>query len=125
LFAQSLRRVQGLDLGFTPERTLRAFFSVSGAMTDERRDAIYAQLFERVRAIPGVRDAALSGGGRAVNVHTNARDVWEEVKRTSDVPYERSVDSNYFRILGSSLQGRGFLPSDVRGAPPVTIINEP
>jgi predicted permease len=127
LFAQSLHRVQSLDLGLDPEQTLSASFNLDrGAMTVAERDAGYAEMLERVRAIPGVTGAArATGGGRAVAVHTKTHDTWEHTLRTQGVPYEAAVDSGYFRMLGTSMRGRDFTAADVRGAPLVTILNEP
>lgn len=127
LFAQSLRRVEAIDLGMDPDRVVTAFFDFDGAMARSERDAMYIELRARVSAIPGVvRVAYADGRGlRAVNVHTADRNADESIRLTHDVPYEIPVDSGYFRALGSSLRGRDFGSDDVRGAPQVTIINEP
>lgn len=127
LFAQSLQRVTELDLGLDPGRTLVVNFNLGPlAMTDADRAALHIELRERVRGVPGVAGVAFSQGSmRAVNVHTDARNASEHIRRTNHVPYEIPVDSGYFSVLGSRLRGRDFSTTDVKGAPPVTIINAP
>ncbi|HEY4305521.1 MAG TPA: ADOP family duplicated permease [Gemmatimonadaceae bacterium] len=128
LFARSFSRVAALDLGMNPDHILSARFDFDhAAMSRDSSNATFSELRQRVQAIPGVRRVAYAGGtgGRAVNVHTKTQGVTEVVRRTWDVPYETPVESTYFRVLGSSMRGRDFTSADVKGAPNVTIINEP
>ena len=110
-----------------PDRVLAAHVDLSHvALSRDARDATHAEMVERVRAIPGVTQVVLAeGGARAVNVHTTTRNTEAHRRRTHGVPYESSVDSGYFRVLGSPLLGRDFASGDVRGAPPVAILNAP
>lgn len=133
LFALSLRRVEGLDLGLDVGRTLVARFDLDGlALPATQIDAIYAEMRARVRAIPGVERAALVErdpyrGGRAVSAHTPARsadELWHE--NVAEIPMEAAVDSGFFRTVGArTLRGRDFESTDRRGAPRVAIVNEP
>jgi predicted permease len=133
LFAQSLRRVEGLDLGVDVDHTLNIYLTVSRlALTEEEVAQIYRDMQERVRAVPGVRDVALASwdpfsGGRAVAAHTQEHDAdyyWHPGVHV--VPAGTAVDSGFFRTIGAvTLRGRDFTSADVLGAPNVAIINEP
>jgi predicted permease len=135
LFAQSLRRVEGLDLGVDLERTIVAHFSVrSLAVPVTELNANYAAIVARARAIPGVTRATLgvddpfSGSGRAVAIHTPARsrEILEWSKREPPLaPIMVVVDSGFFRTVRATLRGRDFESTDVRGAERVVIINQP
>ena len=133
LFAQSLRRVEGLDLGLDLERTLMARIELGrAALPQGEIEATYAAMLQRVRALDGVSHAALAEHdpyiyGRAVAAHTptrSAESLWHE--GVLEVPMEVAVDSGFFRAVGAtSLRGRDFEATDQRGAPRVAIINEP
>lgn len=127
VFSQSLRRVNALEIGLNPDHVLMADFDLNDAVMDgQQRGETYAELLDRVRAIPGVERAVLARSNlRAVNVHTATRSSSEHTHRTNGVPYESIVDSGYFRALGTPMRGRDFASADVQGAPPVAIINEP
>jgi len=93
-----------------------------------KRQALYAQLLDRVRALPGVRDAALVfvvplGGRRGgTNVETGP----DETGRRKKVQVGFNVVSpGYFRTVGIPVvRGRDFNASDRPGAAPVALINE-
>jgi putative ABC transport system permease protein len=134
LFAQSLHRVEGLDLGIDLDRTLMAKIDLGQNMLpDAEIEATYSAMLERVRAVRGVTRAALAekdpyAFGRALAAHTPARSaesLWNE--GALQVPMEADVDSGFFHAVGAmaSLHGRDFEATDRRGAPRVAIINEP
>ena len=136
LFAQSLRRVEGLDLGVDVDHTVLVEFNLERvALSDADVAAIYSQFRQRVRGVPGVRRVALSsfnpfGGGIAVGPHT--REHGDEYYWPPDSPSLRpapvlaAVDSGFFRTMGATtLRGRDFYEGDVDGAPPVAIVNQP
>ncbi|MEJ7811141.1 MAG: ABC transporter permease [Gemmatimonadaceae bacterium] len=133
LFAQSLRRVEGLDLGIDVDHTLVARFDLDRlTMPEAAITTIYEAMLERVRAVPGVTRAALAaadvhGGGRAVSIHRIEIDtacIW--ACGATEAPMEVGVDSGFFRTIGAtSLRGRDFAATDVRGAPRVTILSAP
>ncbi|MEJ7813082.1 MAG: ADOP family duplicated permease [Gemmatimonadaceae bacterium] len=132
LFAQSLRRVEGLDLGADIEHTLATQFDLRGAaLSNPEFDALYAAMLDGVRSIPGVRRAALAerdpyrSGGRVVGAHTPTRTVDEIWGAIDERAIQTAVDSGFFRTVGASVRGRDFAGTDVRGAPLVTIVNEP
>ena len=133
LFAQSLRRVEGLDLGVDLERTIVARFDMrSFAVPVNELNANCSDIVARARAIPGVTRAALgvddpfSGSGRAVAIHTPARSrevlSWRDLQHA---PMMVTVDSGFFRTVRARLRGRDFESTDVRGTERVVIINQP
>jgi putative ABC transport system permease protein len=133
LFVQSLRHVEGLDLGVDVDRTLMVKYDLSHlALPGAAMDALYSEMRSRVAAIGGVERATLAEGnpyrnGRAVAVHTRLHDSDYYVHAwMTEAPMEAAVDSGFFTTVGAaSLQGRDFGSMDVRGAPRVAIINEP
>lgn len=135
LFAQSLRRVEGLDLGVDLERTIVAHFNMRTLTVPQAElNANYAAIVARAREIPGVTRAALGvndpfgGGGFAVNIHTPARssEMLDWTNREKGLaPMMVAVDSGFFRTVRATLRGRDFESTDVRGAERVVIINQP
>ncbi len=132
LFAQSLRRVEGLDLGVDLNRTLMVKMDLERMSLPQRElKATYASMLDRVRAVEGVRHAAFAARdpyklGSAIAAHTPIRDaasLWRE--GVSEVPMQVTVDSGFFRAVGNtSLRGRDFQYADQRNAPRVAIVNE-
>lgn len=133
LFAQSLRRVQALDLGMDADRALMARVELSGSLPRPALAAAWDEMRQRVRSLKGVSRVALTAHdpfayGRAVPAHTPERseeELWhrEDVK---NVPMEVIVDSGFFRALGTtSLRGRDFDSRDRLGSERVAILNEP
>lgn len=134
LFAQSLRRVESLDLGVDVDNTLLVYLPVDRlALAKEEVTQLYDHIRQRVGAIPGVRGVALASwnpfaGGHAVAPYTqeHSEDYYWPPGFTIDAPIETAVDSGFFRTIGAaSLRGRDFTSADVSGAPDVAIINEP
>ena len=80
-------------------------------------------LIERLRAIPGVTDASISGdvpleGTGGENLRMPGRDERLLVR------FKRA-DAGYFSTMGIGVvTGRGFTPDDRVGAPLVTVVNE-
>lgn len=134
LFAQSLRRVQQLDLGVDLDHTLQ--ISLSGAyymnMPITETTAMLDEIKRQVSALPGIRRTAFSssvfGGGRAIGIHTPDK-TFDEIfppGSWNEAMYESSVDSGMFQTLGvTSLRGRDFNAGDRRGERRVTILNLP
>jgi putative ABC transport system permease protein len=134
LFAQSLRRVQSLDLGVDLDRTLR--ISMVGladiGMPAEQRWTVVNEIKRKVNAIPGVRRSAFSsdvfGGGRATPIH-NVDRTFDEVfppGSWNEAAYESAVDSGLFSTIGTtSLHGRDFNSEDRAGGHRVVILNAP
>jgi len=137
LFVLSLRRIEAVPLGFTPDRGAVARPNFSGRRSAElpvddptRRAQIVAQ-FERLRKVvlqtPGVSHAALAltapfEGGYAVGFRLPGRDS-VPITRAGG-PYYNAVSGDYFAAIGARIvQGRAFTESDQAGAS-VAIVNE-
>lgn len=127
LFASSLGRVKGLDLGVDLDHTLSANFNiVTGVRPRDEINADYETMVARVRAIPGVQQIALEASGGAIMPYTQVtreRSWWNMSKQAG---YLIGVDHGYFHTLGTtSLRGRDFDARDMMGAPQVAIISGP
>jgi hypothetical protein len=77
LTLKSFRNAQQTSLGFDPHNVLTLVLSLSKARydTDEKVAAFHAQLLERIRALPGVKAAALG----------------------NNVPFDDTENDSYFR----------------------------
>jgi predicted permease len=130
LFLQSLRRAQQLDAGFDPDNVALTAFDVFPAGYDRARGvAFQQQVLERVRALPGVEDAALaarvplafsgrSSTGVEIEGYQPRKD--EEVTITYN-----DVSARYFETMRIPLvRGRSFSEADTADASPVMIVNE-
>jgi predicted permease len=133
LFVQSLLRVRSVDLGFSPDRVLRATPRPARSKPEPKDWRAYnAQLFDealhRLQRLPWVDHAAISVGspygyGFQVDVGTPERDSLGPVPGGG--PYVSAVTADYFSTLGISLkQGRAFADADRKGSAPVTIVGE-
>jgi predicted permease len=127
LFIRSLRNVKAIDVGFDAEHLLVATADVRGArIPREQMDVYWQRALDRVRAIPGVRSAAL---GMAAPFEMN-------IMLPVDAPGFPSADGEpraaqtdfagigYFATLGIPIvQGRPFTEEDRAGSTPVAIVN--
>lgn len=125
LFARSLRNLVTLDPGFRQDGILAVNVDIrQSSIPQTARMATFAQVMERVRAVPGVLHAAeafivpMSGSGWNQNVLIDA------VLQEGNVNFNR-VGGDYFRTMGTRLiAGRTFGSGDRLGAPEVAIVNE-
>lgn len=130
LFVRTILDLGRTDLGFDTEGLLTARISLPpGGYRDPRGADLTAAFVERVRALPGVRDASamawtpiVAGGGNwSLSV---------ESRPTADVDDSptaspQQVTPRFFETLGIPLRrGRTFTAADRRGAEPVVIVNE-
>ena len=131
LLVRSFARVTAVDPGFGVDHrlTLRVSLPVARYRDAPQRAAFYAQLFERLAALPGVRAA---GGvselplGDLRNMGTFEID-GRPTPRGADQPHAdwRSASPRYFNAIGLGLvAGRLFEERDGADAPRVAIIDE-
>ncbi len=129
LFARSLANLRGLDPGFEPKRLLA--FDVDPARSGqdfERRVATLGRIQEELAALPGVAlasgaDVALMTGSAFGS--TLRFPGYEPREGENTNSYFNSVAPGFFETLGIPLvAGRDFGPSDVLGAPKVSVVNE-
>ncbi len=141
LMVRSVVLLHQIDLGFNPDRVVTAevhldwshYSSVQGQMSDDEADtrsvAFWNELVERVRAVPGVVEAAaadrfpLAGGTpfpRPVVVEGQEADKGG-VPPQVDV---QDVSPGFFRVLGVPvLSGRPFDRRDRKDGSPVLLVN--
>lgn len=128
LFLKSFVAQSGIPLGFDPTDGWSMYVSLSDAKY--RDGALVRQymgsLIERARAIPGVRDAAVATSSplkSGFGIQSS------EAGLSTDTPgartVYRAVTPEYFRTISTPItRGRGFMASDVSGAPAVAVVNE-
>jgi predicted permease len=133
LMVQTMYRLTQVDLGFDPHNLQTFMFGLRGQeWTAERRQVFYDPVVERLRAVPGVENAALTYslpllGSNWWNSYTildrpappNA--TFGELPSASMNP----VTASYFQTLGIPLiRGRYFDSRDSINSLPVAIINQ-
>jgi predicted permease len=129
LLMRSFMSVLSIDPGFQPDRllTLQIAFPSSYQTPDQRR-ALYASLFTRLEAVPGVTKTGgttrlpLGSTNVSTKVEVEGRALppgeWPEVE------FRRAIH-NYFEAMGIPiLRGRGFTAQDGPATPPVIVINQ-
>ena len=129
LLIQSLFRLQRVNPGFRSDKTLTMELSLPVSTYPRvRRPGFYQDLFQRIRALPGVesvgaaRHLPLSGDNMNFSFYIETRPFPEGRSPGADC---RFVTPDYFNLLGIQLlQGRVFADSDGPDAAPVLLINE-
>jgi predicted permease len=129
LFWSTLRNLRDADPGFETDSNLAfAVEPPTSGYTLEQSRAFLHTLQGRLTALPGVRGASyalvrlLSG-----NEWDNSVDVkgYEEKPGENVSTHFNAVSPGFFATLDVPLQeGREFRESDVKGAPPVLVVNE-
>jgi putative ABC transport system permease protein len=130
LMIRSLQRLQAVNPGFNSERLLTMRFSLPPQKYPREQIGVFnQQLRERLRALPGVRAAALSSD-LPLSGHTSAGSIELEGKTAAPADgeirmYRHRVTPQFFSTLGIPLlKGRDFTPDDHAQAPGVVIISE-
>jgi predicted permease len=133
LTLKSLVRLQRVDPGFDPDRLLTGFYAVPRARyaSEEEIRVFITSVLERVRAIPGVVDAATTsilpmqsgGGDNDTGFTIEGRPL--AAGEAAPGAWYRFVSPNYFSMMGMRvIAGRGFSDADRSGAPPVVLLSE-
>jgi len=131
LFVQSMRNITEVDPGFEYENRIMLSLDASLLNYDEERgQAFYRDLLERVRTLPGVRAAATAcfvhigynNGSRRVFLEGEGEGIEEEDDLHNAM--FNVVSSDYFLTLGISLlDGRVITDRDDTSARPVAVVN--
>lgn len=130
LTLKMLQSLEQADLGFEPQGTLTARLSLPPARYEEeaRTRAFWAQLLERLSALPGVEAAGaishapLAGTNVNGGFQVEGRPTPEGELYTTE---KRVVSPDYFRAMGMELRrGRGFTAQDTESVPSVVVVNE-
>ena len=129
LFARSLYNLKTIDPGFTVDRLLA--FSIDPSLSGYEKDRLtdlYRRLQEALAAVPGVTSVSMSETGALTgnDWQMTVRVDGYQAKESEDMnPSVDGVGPRYFETMGIPLvSGREFTERDVKGAPPVAIINE-
>src|SRR5215472_1478925 len=129
LCVRSLLNARSIDPGFRVQNRLVVDLDLRIlGYSDAQGMAFYAQLVERVRALPGVRSASVTG-----YLPLGFESVGQSVQIERKTPDENknlgagamSVGPGYFQTMGIPLvEGREFTDRDSENAPSVVIVNE-
>ena len=131
LLLRSLVQLNRVNLGFSTDRVLAMTTMVPSPGPDEQRRAtlFYKDLIDRVRQMPGVRQAA---GVRTMPFIGSSSDSGYTIDgNATPPPGERPLAQNqvitpgFFETIGVRItRGRDFSVDDVSGRPQVAIVNE-
>ena len=129
LMIRSLSKLQSIDLGFHPEQVLTMRVSLPRSYDAERNALFYRTFLERVRAMPGVRAAAVVGDlpigdeNSMWSILVDGAPMTSVANSPSAMPQQ--ITPEYFETMRIPvLRGRAFTERDRAGAPLVVIVNE-
>ena len=131
LLIRSFFEMQNVDTGFNTENVITAGLPISDKRFPNPEDlkAYLREILSNVQNIPGVRDAALTsalpmqGWGYGMPFQVANKPVVDRANRKPC--FFKMVSPSYFSALSMTLKkGRGLSEHDVKGMPPVTVINE-
>lgn len=131
LLIRSFFEMQHVDTGFNPENVITAGLPISDKRFPNSDDLnVYLrQIVANIESLPGVRDVALTsalpmqGWGYGMPFQVAGKPIVDRANRKPC--FFKMVSSSYFRTVGMQLKkGRGLSERDIKGAPPVTVINE-
>ena len=129
-FIRSFQNSARVDMGFRVENTLLVSMDVGlQGYNEQRGQQFYQQLTDRVKALPGVRAAAISSfipmgyDNSFISVYLPEHAASD--KSSVETAFSDSVQPGYFGAAGVKVvQGREFTAADTATAPFVAIINE-
>jgi putative ABC transport system permease protein len=131
LLLRSLQHILAVDPGFRADHLLTARVSPPATTYDSARKVrvLYGELLGRVRALPGVRAAAitsrvpLSRGNPQDNIYIEG--YVPKPNEPTMVANIRSVSPDYFTAMGTPiLRGRAFSSTDADSMPEVVIVDQ-
>jgi putative ABC transport system permease protein len=131
LMTKSFMRLQEVEIGFNPDKTLAVSLALPRAKYPEENQqvAFFQQLMENVRGLPGVQSVGatslvpLSGDDFLLNFKIEGQPPLAPEAQQSTHYY--SVSADYFKAMGIRLlRGRYFTEQDTRDSLLVAIINE-
>ena len=131
LLIRSFFQMQQVDPGFESTNVLTAVLPIpEKRFADPAQLNIYLhQIGTQIQSLPAVRDVAftsalpLQGWGYGMPFQIAGRPMVDRANRKAC--FFKMVSPSYFRALGMRLRkGRLLSDRDVKGAPPVTVINE-
>jgi putative ABC transport system permease protein len=130
LMLTTFLNLETLDAGFKRENVLLADVDLrNGHYAPERRGAVYREMLEHLRALPGVRSVGDSSmtpiiGGRAWNDNLEIEG-YASKSRYDTLVYFNEVSDGYLDTMGIDLvAGRDFNAHDTTESPKVAIVNQ-
>jgi putative ABC transport system permease protein len=122
-------RLEKVDAGFERGRILLTSVDLrNGHFLQERRGAVYEDMLQRLRALPGVRSAStsnitpISGGGWNEDLII---DGYTSKGGDDLLVYFNRVSDRFFETMGMKIvAGRDFNAHDTVGAPKVALVNQ-
>ncbi len=131
LLVRSFFRMMDVELGFNATNVLTMGLPIASDRfeTPVELTAYVRRMVDRIKAVPGVIGAAstdslpLQGFNNGMPFLIAGRDQVDRANRRGCG--FKMVDGNYFRVLGIQVvKGRGLTDRDVKGSPPVAVINQ-
>lgn len=127
LLLNSYRELHRVETGVSPDRVgiARVVLPLTPAWRpNEARLQFFADLGARVRAVPGVQHAGF-GARLPLTAVRGGSDIWAAERPGLRVrALNQMTSAGYFDAVGTRLMaGRTFGDGDVRGAPPVAVVN--
>jgi predicted permease len=131
LLIRSFFEMQNVDTGFNAENVITAGLPISDKRFPNSDDlnAYLRQIVLNVQNIPGVSEVALTsalpmqGWGYGMPFQRADKPIIDRANRKPC--FFKMVSPSYFTTLGMTLKkGRGLSERDIKGMPPVTVINE-
>jgi len=130
LFVQSLQNALATDFGFDHASLLNVGFEGQAGVDDDRRDALYREAAEALRALPDVERVAVSSSNRTLYGWDEMRDLFasrvDSVGRAPQGgPYWYAGTEGYVETAGFRVvQGRAFVPDEyAKGGPPALMVS--
>ena len=129
-FIRSFQNSANVDMGFRVDHTLMMSVDLGlQGYSEERGQQFYKQISDRVKSLPGVRDASFAAyipmgyENNIVNVYPDGQPV--DNKSSAETSFNNQVQPDYFRAAGVHvIKGREFTEADSATAPKVAIVNE-
>ncbi|MGH9722915.1 MAG: ABC transporter permease, partial [Bryobacteraceae bacterium] len=129
LLVRSFTRLEGIDLGFDPQRLLTMQLSLPPSPQNDGRPmaALYNRILERIQRTAGVEAAAaatrLPVGGVGITLETRVANRAAEESKDHIATQASIVSTGYFATLRIPIRrGRLFNPHDRRGSTEAVII---
>jgi predicted permease len=129
-FVRSFQNSAQMDMGFRIDHTLMMNMDLGlQGYNEQRGQQFYKQLTERVKALPGVRDASITSyipmgyETSMINIFPEGQVIDEKSK--TETGFIDMAQPDYFRAVGVPvIRGREFTEADSATSPKVAIVNE-
>ena len=129
LMLRTMSNLAAVETGFDHEQIMSAQFNLPRRYDAPKRLVFFDQAVERLRAIPGVSNAAFTYSIPIAGSNWNSIFIIEgqPVPERSKLPSSAwtPISNEYFETMGIRLvRGRGFDNRDITDAPTVVVVNE-